>query len=476
MRDVQWSETGGESRSREGATAALGADGGGSVRARGSGGSWGVTPRGGEEVRRMDPVVARGSASDSGRFAHLWPLLWLIWLPNLGVPLIAMLHARPTPLRLGAVVAGLALFVAVSLWASWHNDLSRAVYPTSDWQVGRWRWVPVAVLAGVSVALVLGDGPRWLVLLIFIGACAGGRFALGRALWVLAALMLLTGLLGWLAHDPVSDIGPTMFWTGMAGVLTIIVSYLRLTNRALHVAREENARLAVEAERLRFARDLHDLLGHDLALIALKGEVAEYLIPTAPEQAVAAVREMEDVARTALREIRATVAGYRQPTLASELRGSGEILAAAGIAYRCKGERIAAPPAVEAVLAWAAREGVTNAVKHSGARRCTIRTTRDASSVGIEVRDDGPGAGATGVRGVRGAASLTSTPGQGGNGLLGLAERAVALGGRCDAGPCPDGGFRLAVTLPVAKDTTKETGAEHATVEHAIASDRGGRL
>ncbi len=418
----------------------------------------------------MNPVRTRDDASDSGYVAHLWPLLWLVWLPNLGVPLIALLRARPTPLRLGAVVAGLALFVAVYLWASWHNDLSRAVYPTSDRQVERWRWVPVAVLAGVSVALVLGDGPRWLVLLIFTGACAGGRFSLGQAIRVVAALAVLTALLGWLTHDPLSDLGPGVFWTGMAGVLTIIVSYLRLTNRALHVAREENARLAVEAERLRFARDLHDLLGHDLALIALKGEVAEYLVPTAPEQAVAAIREMEDVARTALREIRATVAGYRQPTLASELRGSGEILAAAGIAYRCEGERGAAPPAVEAVLAWAVREGVTNAVKHSGARRCTIRMTRDAGSVGVEVSDDGPGAGAIGVIG---AASLTSTPGPGGSGLLGLAERAAALGGCCDAGPCPGGGFRLAVTLPVAKDTGKETGAEHATVEHAIASDRG---
>jgi len=213
------------------------------------------------------------------------------------------------------------------------------------------------------------------------------------------------------------------------------------------------ARLAIEAERLRFARDLHDLLGHDLARIALQSELAEALVLAAPDQAIVAMREVGDAARTALREVRAAVAGYRRPTLASELRGAGEILAAAGIAYRHEGEVGALPPAVEAVLAWAVREGVTNAVKHSRARHCTVRVTREGGYAGVEVCDDGTGAGTGSC--ADGPGALTS--GEGGSGLPGLAERAAAEGGHCKAGPRPSGGFCLSVMLPVVTDTAVET-------------------
>ena len=419
----------------------------------------------------MNVAGTRDAVPDGGRFAILWPLLPMIFLTNLVVPLAQALHAHAAPLRLGATLAGLALFLAVYLWASWHNDFSRAAYPTPQQQAStsgrwRWRWVPIAALVGLSAAFILGDGPRWLSMLIFTSACAGGRFALGRAVQAVAALALLTGLLGWFSHDPLSDVGPGMFWTGMAGILTIIINHFRLTNRALRVAREEVARLAVEAERLRFARDLHDLLGHDLAHLALKSEVAEYLVPTAPEQAIAAIREMGDVARTALQEIRAAVAGYRQPTLAGELRGAREILSAAGIAFDHEGVDIVPPPAVEATLAWVVREGVTNVVKHSRARRCTIRTTQDTGCVGVEVIDDGRGPD-DGVD-----APLAPESRYDGNGLPGLIERVTALGGRCDTGPRPDGGFRLSVTLPVAP----KIGAGNAVMDRATAQvGTGGR-
>lgn len=471
MRGVQWGKTGAESGSQ----------------GRRDGYRWGspgmlpglplrvpdriVWPRGEEDVLTVDVAKTHVKAPGASRFAFLWPLLWLIWLPNLIPPFAALLHAHPTAPRLGAAVADLALFVAVYIWASWQNGLSRAVYPLRHQQAqGRWNWIGVAVLAGLSAALVLSDGPRWLVLLIFVSACVGGRFALGRALRAVAAIVLLTGLLGLLTHDSVSDFGPALFWTGMAGVLTIIVSYLRLTNSALHVAREENARLAVEAERLRFARDLHDLLGHDLARIALQSEVVEALVHTNPERAAATAREIGEAARTALQEVRAAVAGYRQRRLASELRGAGEILAAAGIAYQCEGERVAVPPAVEAVLAWAVREGVTNVVKHSRARHCAIRVTQGTGRAGVELIDDGRGADL--VHDEPSALAL----GHGGSGLPGLSERVAALGGRCEATHRPGGGFRLSVTLPIEMDSAAERATvERAAVEQAVAVDTGGR-
>jgi two-component system sensor histidine kinase DesK len=140
------------------------------------------------------------------------------------------------------------------------------------------------------------------------------------------------------------------------------------------------------------------------------------------------------VARTALHEVREAVAGYRQPTLADELHAAAEILAAAGIAYSCDGAPRALSPAAEAVLSWAIREGVTNVIKHSRARRCIISFTGDEEYVGVELRDDGRGA---------------SSPLDGGSGLRGLRERVAARGGRCEAGPLPEGGFRLSVSLPL---------------------------
>jgi len=461
MRDVQWSEKrdeddGGPER-RWSPLGAMGRPAG----------LCGPVPRGEGVVLMMDEATTRDDALGDGRFARLWPLLWLVWLPALVQAITAFLHARPAPPRLIAVLAGLALFIAIYLWAAWHTDVTRgaslAPMPPASW---RWRWVPIAMLAALSVTFILADGPRWLSLLIYTCACATGRLPQGLAARAVAALMLLTVALGWLTHDAWSDLALAPFWVGITGASVILMNYLRRTNHALRVAREENARLAVEAERLRFARDLHDLLGHDLARIALQSEVAEALVPTAPERAMAAMREVGGAARTALQEVRAAVAGYRQPALASELRGAGEILAAAGIAYTCEGERVAAPPAVEAALAWAVREGVTNVVKHSRARRCTIRVTRDGGAIGITVSDDGDGA-----TGAIGASRLAPASGHGGNGLPGLAERAAALGGRCEAGPCPDGGYRLSVTLPLGRDGA----VGRATTERAVAIDAGGR-
>ncbi|HXT34400.1 MAG TPA: sensor histidine kinase [Chloroflexota bacterium] len=386
----------------------------------------------------MDLVAREDGTLAGSRLGWLWLLLPIIFLPNLAQPFSELFRGHPTPLRLGLVLTGVTAFIALYLWTCLNNDVSRPTYPAvAPARSTLWLWGPVIGLVGLSIAVILGDGPRWLSLLIFTSAAAGGRLSLGSATRVVGLMALLAALLGWLAHDTVTDLGPSAFWTGMAGVLTIIINHFRRTNRAMRTAREEIARLAVETERLRFARDLHDLLGHNLARIALQSEVAEALVPSAPEQAMAAMREVADAARTALQEVRAAVAGYRQPTLLHEIRGAREILSAAGIAFRHEGERTAAPPAVEAVLAWAVREGVTNIIKHSRAMHCTVRVDRTGDTVQLEILDDGAG-----------VANSRWDGASGGSGLEGLRERAAALGGRCEPGRI-DGGFRLRVSLPV---------------------------
>jgi two-component system sensor histidine kinase DesK len=242
-------------------------------------------------------------------------------------------------------------------------------------------------------------------------------------------------------------------------VCFIIINVVRAikTSRELRAAREEIARLAVTTERLRIARDVHDLLGHNLSLIALKSELAGRLMRIAPERAAVEIGDIEQVARTTLREVREAVASYRQPTLANELHAAQEILTAAGMSCSYENTELhnhALPTAVESVLAWTVREGVTNVIKHSRARQCVISLQRERSTASIKISNDGP------PEQTKNGATTHNT-GKEGNGLRGLAERIEALGGQFDAGPLAGGGFCLVVAIPLKRSgRDKEKRAE----------------
>ena len=213
--------------------------------------------------------------------------------------------------------------------------------------------------------------------------------------------------------------------------------------RELHIARRELARLAVAEERLRVARDLHDVLGHTLSMIALKSELAGRIAEQEPAQAAREIQDVEKAARQVLREVRTAVAGYRQPTLQSELEGARQLLDAAGIAYRIEQTVDELPATIDAVLAWVVREGVTNVVRHSRARRCRICLTETPGWVRLVVTNDDR-------RSSLPIVEQLSSPA--GTGLSGLVERVVAQGGHIEAGPrLADGepGFHVQVELPL---------------------------
>ena len=169
------------------------------------------------------------------------------------------------------------------------------------------------------------------------------------------------------------------------------------------------------------------------------------------DRAGSEVRELEQVARTALSEVREAVSGYRQPTLAGELAGARMALSAAGIDADVQETRVPLEPAVEAVLAWTVREGATNVIRHSGAHHCTLRITASLTDAGVEVIDDGVGDGALlgGEPHRNGAGVDVQSDRRAGHGLAGLAERARLVNGMLEAGALAGGGYRLAVTVPV---------------------------
>jgi two-component system sensor histidine kinase DesK len=197
----------------------------------------------------------------------------------------------------------------------------------------------------------------------------------------------------------------------------------------------------VSEERLRFSRDLHDLLGQSLAVLVLKSElVAKQLPPDADDGLRQELRDIARVARKSLNDVREAVAGYRRPSLSAEIDHARTALRAAGIGLTVEDTlgRVAAEQ--DSVLAWCLREAVTNVLKHSMARRCFVHVRRDDGTATLVVADDG-----------RGATEL-----EGGTGLIGMRERVELAGGRLEVGSEAGGGLRLRVSLPAGSAAPSE--------------------
>ena len=296
------------------------------------------------------------------------------------------------------------------------------------------------LLALLASLLSFALGAEWRMLFAYhINVAAGIMLVRRDAYITIAGIALITFVFGiptdlWWLAVPAVALG--MWATAFVGQVATVAE--------LQAAREELARLAVAEERLRFARDLHDLLGHSLSLITLKNELAGRLLPTSPERAATEIREAEMVARRALREVREAVAGYRQPTLVEEIHGAKEMLHAAGIVCRIENKTGLLPKSVEAVLAWAVREGTTNVIRHSRAHHCTIQLECTNESVQVEIRDDGHG-------------NRDKQHANAGSGLAGLTERVANFDGATfEAGPMNQDGFRLRVSVPFQKGSQPE--------------------
>ncbi|AQU71003.1 sensor histidine kinase [Streptomyces niveus] len=263
----------------------------------------------------------------------------------------------------------------------------------------------------------------------------------------------------------------------------------------LDSARELQARLAVAEERLRFGRDLHDVMGRNLAVIALKSELAVELAQRGgTEQAAAQMSEVQRIARESQREVRAVVRGYREVDLHTELEGARGVLEAAGIGFRLEGvdtgkgaggngtgrggtdgadgrsgggsgggvdggsgggaggtAGLAAD--VQSALGWVVREAATNVLRHGDARQCTVRlTVREGCDAVLVVENDGLPDRAALAR-----AGAESPPRPAGAGLAGLRERLATLGGTLDAGPVDGTHFRLTARVPLAAAPTGTT-------------------
>ncbi|MFC4563175.1 sensor histidine kinase [Nocardiopsis mangrovi] len=316
----------------------------------------------------------------------------------------------------------------------------------------RMFWASLALVAAIAVLL---DVYTWTLMLIGAWWSMAALVAPRARMAAIAVVLLMVpwvriGLL------PAPDFlllfrvwaGAIVWGLFMLGANAATLFMWDVATEAL-AARDARARLAVSEERLRFARDMHDLLGHSLSGIAVKSELAARLAERDPARAAQEMAEVQRLAREALREVRTAVSGYREVDLASEVAGVRAVLGAAGI--RCTADvpdDDALPAGSASLAAWVVREGATNALRHSTAKSCDLSVRIGERAVVVEVYNDG----------VRADARDRSAPHYG-NGLSGLTERVAAAGGSLSASATGDGGFLLRAVLPAPGTKARERGA-----------------
>ncbi|MDV9177306.1 histidine kinase, partial [Streptomyces sp. W16] len=270
--------------------------------------------------------------------------------------------------------------------------------------------VALGAMCLITCGLALGYGGSWLYFFPLLGLATG---AVLRGPWLGKTGIALAALAGAVSGVRAGTAAINIaYGTFLSTMVTAAILSLSEAVRELRAAREELARRAVEKERMRFSRDLHDLLGHTLSVIVVKSEAARRLAPRDMEAALGQITDIEAVGRQALTEIREAVTGYREGSLATELDRARSALSAADIDPVVRQSGPPLTPQTEALLGWVVREAVTNVVRHSGATRCEITLDGVLDRARLTVADDGAGDG--------GAAATVPAEGIGGTGLKGL--------------------------------------------------------
>lgn len=352
------------------------------------------------------------------------PYLWLVYL----IFFYFKWYFVPfEPVEFGISLAATALFLAL--------------YFRGYWLKGRRQLFNMAAICALGV--ILGPvNPGASVFFIYAASYTGHLGGRRRGVAAMAGINAIVGLETLLLDMPFNF----WFWPlligNMVGLINLYYAELERKSAALKLSQDEVRRLAATAERERIARDLHDVLGHTLSVIAIKAELAGKLITRQPTRAVEEILAVQRIAREALAEVRDTVRGYRAAGLASECASARLALEAAGIRFEAQLPEKPLPPQTDSLLAIVLREAVTNILRHApDAGICELSFVRDRYRCSMTIRDDNP---------------HPPRKLQQGSGLTGMRERLEQVGGRLDV--AINGGMTLTATvpLPVASDNRQE--------------------
>lgn len=410
------------------------------------------------------PSLAQGAISErhvpggGGPQRYFFSAIWLVYLIQPVAELFGHGHGVLW------IVGGLAIAVAFCL-----------IYVPIVVNVDRW---PDRARAGLAALILLAAvaclvyGKSWTPLWIYVSAAGGIVLAATttrrRAMLGVVAITGCYALFCWITHLDIGTFLAVLLPVLLIGLAMIGFRMQIVLMHELAQARGTVAKLAANEERLRLARDMHDLTGQSLSMITLKSELAAKRLAKLPSSAErdAVLTELGDIGRVSrqtLHDIREAVSGYRRPTLAIEVITARNALEAAGIGLDDDDELTLRSgtfdPDAEAVLAWCLREAVTNVIRHSGARHCRIRLLERPGEVSLEVTDDGRGFAGPDDQDPAGPEYEPDSPN--GSGLHGVSERLSAVGGSLSLGPAPPGhGFRLIAAVP-ATTTPATAGTGH---------------
>jgi two-component system sensor histidine kinase DesK len=357
-----------------------------------------------------------------------WSLAWM-W--PLIPALISVFGGKlPHPALAGV---GLAAFVVLYLILVTNGfDESRQPRDAVD--------IPLLAICGalgLTLLWAYGKYDSWATVTLYIAVTGVVVLSTVPAIgWVVgtAAVVLYYFILGPAHNASFYAWDSLLIGIPLAGALVFAQKRIVIYIDELRATRAKLAQTAVADERLRFSRDLHDLLGHTLSLIVVKAEVVRRLAETDGAAAAREAAEIEAIGRQALAEVRDAVAGYREPDFAVELDGCRSALIDAGMSVRVTKPDVALPPPANTLFGWAVREAATNAIRHSRARTCTIEVLTDGATATLDIADDGVGGRAEDG---------------GGTGLLGLRERFAQAGGTVETSSQAGKGFRLTASVPI---------------------------
>lgn len=370
----------------------------------------------------------------TARTASRWPRVVLVAIhaPVIAVAVVFTVLGHRGDLSLGEVLLPAAIGGFVGSVQLRHSlAAARGVRPHG----ALWTMLALTLLVYVPLPFF---GLNWGITQTAVLASAlmllSGRTRVAGVVAVLLAATAYAASVKWgsaALGQTVYDVGGAVLFDAVVGFALFGAARLVRVHDELDLTRTELAELAVGRERLRVSRDLHDLLGQSLSAVSLKGDLALRLLHTDPKAAQVEIGGLTGVARDALCDIRAITLEQHTISLRAELDRAIALLRAAGVMAEIDGPPGPLPTAVEEVLAWTIREGVTNVLRHSQAKSCWIRFDhRDGADV-LDIINDG------------------AEPGPGpGNGLSGLTGRARAISGRVCAERGEDGTFRLLVEIP----------------------------
>lgn len=344
-----------------------------------------------------DPMDETDSGRERSVNAIPWPKLdhpaiWLAYLPLFFIPWFI---ERPSPTQMIAAMAGLIVFFGVYF----------AAFKATG------RRLTVLALATLLISFALAfTGSNWTVITIYAAAMVGNLRPPRQAAIMVGGFAVATCVLAFVTRQPLIFWVFGVFLTIMVGAANISRAALEDKNQALAESRDEVRQLAAAAERERIGRDLHDLLGRTLTLIAIKADLSAKLAGRDSDEARNEMRDIAAAARQGLADVRSAVSGMTGATLSRELASSQAALSVAGIRCKIEGDADRIDPGSSAVLAMALREAITNVIRHSGASSCEIILKKQPGELEMTVSDNGhgeavrAGGGLSGLRSRLGAA------------------------------------------------------------------------